>query len=152
MPRHPAPPPVPRNVERLRVNDLLFIDAYLSNGRNAVDAYRQVHPKAKYTSASASSCKLLGKNKVKLEIARRIQTDGGITRAFVESGILEACRLAREARDPEAIARTHMDAAKLAGFLVEKREDVTPASAAGVLGREAMREELRQCLVQLERN
>ena len=113
----------------LSVNDLLFVTAYFEHQRSAVKAYRLSHPKASYRTAQVEAYRVLAKPSVKAEIAKRLQYDGGITREFVQAGLLRACTLADQANDSEKIRGAYMDAAKLAGFLVEKRADVTdPAS------------------------
>ena len=106
----------------LRVNDLLFITEYLKNGRNGTQAYMTVHPGSKYTSSEVSAHRLLSKARVQVEIARRIQHEGGITKAFCESSLMTALQLAHDQHDPAVIASVTMDCAKLAGFLIEKRE------------------------------
>ena len=116
-----VPPVLP-----LRVNDLLFVDAYLSNGRSAVQAYKVAHPKVLYSTCRVEAYRILAKPSVKAEIARRIQHEGGITREFVQSNLLTALQIAHEAKDAAVIASVSMDCAKLAGFLVEKHQDVTP--------------------------
>ena len=132
-PAEPAPLP-------LRVNDMLFLTEYLRNGRNATRAYMVVHPKAKYTSAESSAHDLLSKPKVQQELARRVQAEGGITKEMVESTLLQALAWANEKHDHLAVASIGMDCAKLAGFLVEKRQDITPPAS---LNEDQLREALR---------
>ena len=114
-----APVPV---VLPLRVNDLLFITEYLKNGRNGTQAYLKVHPFAKSDSARANAPAILAKASVQAEIARRIKYEGGITRELVESNLLTALQLANDAKDAAVISSVSMDCAKLAGFLIERRE------------------------------
>ena len=121
-------------VTPLRCNDLLFVNAYFSNGQRATQAYMTVHPTVKYTSAEVLGHRQLRKVAVQAEIASRMQSAGGITREFVESNLLVALRLANESKDAAVIASVSMDCAKLAGFLVEKREirTLTDEDAASV--------------------
>ena len=106
----------------LRCNDLLFINEYLANGRNATQAYRSVHPKCSYDAARSTAPGVLAKPSVQAEVARRMTHAGGITREFVESALLTHYQTAADKGDYLAGASIAMDCAKLAGFLVEKRE------------------------------
>ena len=115
----------PGSSKPLRVNDLLFITEYLSNGRNGTHAYLKIHPHAQPDSARANASEILAKAHIRAEIATRIQHEAGITRAFVESALLKHYHLAEEKGDYLAGASIAMDCAKLAGFLVDKRADVT---------------------------
>ena len=119
----PAPQPVLD--PSLRVNDLLFINAYEAKGFSSpahIDAYLTVHPKSKRPSARVSAERVLQKPAVKAEIARRIQGERGITREFVQGGLLTACDLALKSNDSDKIRNAYMDCAKLAGLITEKRE------------------------------
>lgn len=113
---------------KLTCNDLLFLNEYLANGRNGVQAYRTVHPKASYHVAGQRASVVLKKGVVQAEIAKRIQCSGGITREFVESGLLYHYTLANEHHDYVAGASILMDCAKLAGFLIERRQEVSSFS------------------------
>lgn len=121
-------PPAP-SVLPLRVNDLLFVNEYMANGRNGTQAYRKVHPKASYKVASIRACRVVAKDSVRAEIAKRITHAGGITREFVETALLTHYHTAEQKGDYLAGASIAMDCAKLAGFLVEKRQDVTPPAS-----------------------
>lgn len=114
--------------DHLTANDLLFINDYMANGRNGTEAYLKVHPFAKRESARAQAPIVLAKPCVQAEIAKRIKYSGGITKEFVTAGLLRACDLAEQSGDADKIERAYMSAAKLAGFLVEKHEEVTPKS------------------------
>ena len=116
-------------IKPLRCNDLLFINEYLRNGRNGVQAYRVVHPKTSYHVAGQRASVVLKRVAVQAEIAQRIQHEAGITRDFIETGLLHHYQLANERQDYVAGASILMDCAKLAGFLVDKRADVTPLEA-----------------------
>lgn len=111
--------------QTLRCNELLFINAYLANGRNATKAYQAVHPKASYQSARKCASETLAKPRVQEAIAERIRHEAGITKELVESTLLQALMWAKQKQDAATVAEIAMDCAKLAGFLVEKREDVT---------------------------
>ena len=110
----------------LRVNDLLFLNEYLANGRNGTKAYQVAHPKCSYQSARKCASVLVAKPHIQAELAKRVQAEG-ITKQMVESNLLYALKLANDAKDAAVIASVTMDCAKLAGFLVERRqvEDVT---------------------------
>ena len=99
-----------------------MLETYLSNGQNATQAYLKHHPKSKYTSAEVSAHRWLRKPKVQAELTRRLSAEHGITRASIESDLLWCAEQAKVAGDYEALASIRMDCAKLAGFLVEKRE------------------------------
>ena len=108
--------------QRLTCNDLLFVNAYLANGRNGTRAYQTVHPKTSYKVASVRASKVLDKVSVQQEIGQRVRHEGGITREFVESALLTHYHTAEEKGDYLAGASIAMDCAKVAGFLVERRE------------------------------
>lgn len=115
----PTPDPA---IPRLRVNDLKFVDAYLACGQNGTQAYQVVHPTCKAASARASAPRLLAKASVQAELARRVRYDAGITKEWGEANLLYVCDQARAGGDHALLASATMDAMKLAGFLVEKRE------------------------------
>ena len=127
--RDRRPSAVPAQSPTLSVNDRLFLNEYFSNGRNGTQAYMKVHPKAKYTSAESSACDLLRKPKIVVEIQRRLQYEQGITKKNLETDLLWCAEKAKAASDYDALASITMDCAKLAGFLVEKREDITKGPA-----------------------
>ena len=112
-------------VSSLSVSDLLFVNAYLANGQNGTKAYQSVHPKAKYISAASTACDLLKKPKVKEEIAQRTRYDVGVTKAWGQSRLLNYEQMARDQGDYIAGASICMDAMKLAGFLIDKKEITT---------------------------
>ena len=118
----PALPP-------LSVNELLFVNEYLANGRHATHAWQSVRPKLSYKSASEYAVVVLRKPQVQAEIAKRVQHEAGITRELVESNLLVALQLANNAKDAAVIASVTMDCAKLAGFLIERREVKTISDA-----------------------
>ena len=109
----------------LSVNDLLFVNAYFAHARSAVKAYRLSHPKASYATARVEAYRVLAKPSVKAEIASRVQHEAGITREMVSTTLLKALKWAEDRTDHNSVAAIAMDCAKLAGFLVDKREDVT---------------------------
>ena len=121
-------PDVPASLP-LRVNDLLFITEYLSNGRNGKRAYLTVHPGIKACSAEVGAARLLSQAKVQQELATRIKYDGGVTKAFVESSLLKYQQWAEDAHDYIAGASICMDAAKLAGFLVDQHKDLNASAS-----------------------
>ena len=120
----PAPsPPLP-----LRVNDLLFLNEYFRNGRNGVKAYQFAHPKASYHVAGQRASKVLQKDVVQQEIARRTRYDVGITKEWGQTRLLDYEGMALTHGDYVAGASIVMDGMRLAGFLVEKRQQVEPLS------------------------
>lgn len=110
----------------LRCNDLLFVTEYLRNGRNGVKAYQAVHPNSKYTSSEVSAHRLLSKARIQQEIAQRIQHEAGITKQGIEASLLKYQAWAEDKRDYVSAAQIAMDCAKLAGLLVDKKQDVPP--------------------------
>lgn len=112
-------------IPAISVNDLLFVNAYLSNGSNGTKAYQSVHPKAKYTSAASNACDILKKANVKREIELRTRYDVGVTKAWGQSRLLNYEQMALDAQDYVAGASICMDAMKLAGYLIDKREVTT---------------------------
>jgi hypothetical protein len=111
----------------LSLNDLVFVNAYFEHQRSAVKAYRLSHPNASYATARVEAYRVRAKPSVKSEIARRVEHEQGITRELVSSRLLTALQWAEQSHDPVVLSSVTMDCAKLAGFLVEKREvkDVT---------------------------
>lgn len=112
----------------LSARDLVFIQEYLKpeNGLDATQSYRNLHPNCKYISAASQACRLLQKPQVKAELARRMAS-GGLTKEYLASALLTYKQWAEDAHDHLGGASIIMDAAKLAGFLVEKREVKTVA-------------------------
>ena len=109
----------------LSVNDLLFVNEYMRNGRNGKQAYLSVHPGVKANSAEVGAARLISKEKVQAELARRVRAEAGITKELVESTLLQALAWAHQLHDPLALASVGMDCARLGGFLIEKREVTT---------------------------
>ena len=101
---------------------MLFLNAYLSNGNSATQAYLKVHPNAKYSTAEVNGFRQLRKTSVQAELSRRVQAECGVTKQWGESTLLRVCHEAETSQDWALLASTVMDAMKLAGFLVEKRE------------------------------
>ena len=105
-------------ISPLPVNHLRFVNAYQAHGfKDANVAYQEVY-RCNRASANASAYRLLEDARVRAEIARRVQADQGITKAFLESNLTYALSLANAAKDAAVIASVTMDCAKLAGFLV----------------------------------
>ena len=127
---------------RLSVNDTIFVNTYFSSGRSAVKAYRASHPKACLRTAQVEAWRVLAKPSVQEEIARRVQSEGGITREMVQSNLFNALAIANAAKDAAVIASISMDCAKLAGFLVEKREVKTVDDASRTSIRDLVRQSI----------
>ncbi len=125
----------------LRVNDLLFLDEYLKPEvqLDGTLAYRRLHPGVKYETAASQACRLLKKPQVQAELARRMAASG-ISKQWGETRLREYEAMAYANSDYVAGASICMDAMKLAGFLVEKRADV---SERPTVDRAALVEELR---------
>ena len=132
-----TPPVLP-----LRVNDQLFLNAYFSNGNSAVRAYQTVHPNAKYSTAEVNGYRQLRKASVQAEVQRRVRFECGVTKAWGESTLLRVCAEAEATQDWALLAATAMDAMKLAGFLVEKREIKTVTDEQ----RTALRDLVQSCM------
>ena len=126
MPRHAAVRAADRPASTLSVNDLLFVNAYMDNGRNGKQAYLTVHPDVKAGSAEVGAARMLGKVSVQEELALRVRYEVGVTKDWGQSRLLNYEQMALDKQDYAAGAAIVMDAMKLAGFLVEKRADVTP--------------------------
>ena len=69
--------------------------------------------------------RLLEDTRIKEELARRITHKVGITKEFVHSNQLTIIEYAKTHDNYDLFERANMDAAKLAGLLIEKRADVT---------------------------
>ena len=120
-----APPQqtlTPSVILPLTITDRLMLDTYLSNGQNATQSYLKHHPKAKYNTGEVNGHRWLRKAKVQAELQRRLKAEHGISKAGIESDLLWCAEQAKAAGDYEALASIRMDCAKLAGFLIEKRE------------------------------
>ena len=122
MARKKAPPAVP--FLTLRVNDLLFVNAYLSNGRSAVQAYRTAHPNAKYSTCKVEAYRILAKPSVKTELAKRLQTQQGWTRDVAVSHVLDLVGRAQQQGKMDVELRAYTELNDLAGLKVFKHEDV----------------------------
>lgn len=110
----------------LTCNQLLFLNEYMANGRNAVQAYRKIHPRSSYNAAHVEASRTLHKPTVQAELAARIQYHGGITREMVETTLMGALEQSKQKNDHVATASIAMDCAKLGGFLVHQTKDLTP--------------------------
>ena len=131
----------PTKRAKFTVNDLLFVNAYLGDcERVAWKAYKLIHPHVTQGSAEVKGSQQLNKVEVQAEIARRL-TYHGITREMIETDLLWCRDQARAQHDYEAVASVSMDCAKLAGLLIEKREEVSPTLAYTV---EEITQELRK--------
>ena len=127
----------------LRVNDLLFLNEYMANGRNGTKAYQTVHPKTSYSVAMSRAYQVLQKPSVQGELASRVQYEGGVTKEFVESSLLKYQTWAETAHDYVAGASICMDAAKVAGLITEKREVKTITDEESSAIRSLVRASLR---------
>lgn len=114
---------------RLTVNDLLFVNEYLANGRNGTKAYQTVHPRATYSTANSKAPLVAAKASVQAEMARRITAERGITKEMIVSDLMTARDIAIQDRDGKLLADVSMDCAKLAGLLVEQRRELPPDSS-----------------------
>ena len=124
---HPGKTP-PAITHPLSVNDLRFIEAYQRRGwTDQTHAYMEVSPKAKYPSAAVTAYRRLKLPHMKAEIQRRVKANEGITKAFVHGNQLSVIEGARAASNLDLLERANMNAAKLIGLLIEKREEVVPA-------------------------
>src|SRR3990167_3501355 len=77
-------------VKPLRVNDLLFINEYLTPdcSLDGTLAYRRLHPGVKYETAASQACRLLKKPQVMAELARRMAVNG-ISKEWGETRLRE---------------------------------------------------------------
>ena len=125
----PAVTPLP-----LKVNELLFLNEYFRNGQNATQAYRVVHPKAKYTTAASRANEQLKKVSVQAEIARRTRYEIGVTKEWGQTRLLDYEAMAYAKQDYLGGASICMDAMRLGGHLVERRhvETVSETSSAAI--------------------
>ena len=122
--RAPAVTPAPR-VLPLSYNDLRFINEYearLFQSPGHIDAYQVVHPRCKRESARISAERVLQKATVKAEIQDRIEASRAVTPEVLGACLVRYRQWAEDAKDHLGGASIVMDQAKLAGFLVEKRE------------------------------
>lgn len=119
----PAPPLT------LRVNDLLFVNEYLKNGRNGTKAYQAAHHGCKANSARACAPKVLAKPSVQVEIARQIESasGGGLNRESINAWLRDIAKRAQDAKKIDTELRAVVEIAELAGLKVHKVEDVTKA-------------------------
>ena len=126
--------PAPKSRAILRPTDILFLNAYLSNGQNGTHAYKSIHPKASLESCRAAAPRLLARAPVRSELQRRLRESVRITSDLVDQDLLTARELALEKRDPLVIASVAMDMAKKGGMLVERREskDVTDTAQPAI--------------------
>lgn len=132
----------------LSVNDLLFVNAYLSNGRNATQAYRTVHPKVTLGSAEVLGIRRLGNIRVQQEIATRLEAQGWSKEKAV-SACLDVQSRAQAKGDLSAELRSITELNDLAGLKVHRVEDVTPKDAAQSLTDAELQSRLAQRLREL---
>ena len=128
----------------LRANDLLFLNEYFRNGQNGTQAYRSVHPNAKYGTAEVSAYRLLRKPQVVAEVARRTRYDVGITKEWGSTRLLEYEAMALDRHDYVAGAAIVMDAMKLGGFITDKREITTVSDGDSQAIKSLVQRALRQ--------
>ena len=120
---------VRQTVKPLRVNDLLFINEYLANGRNGTHAYMKIHPHAKPDSARANAPLILAKACVQRALAERLQQKGWDKTQAIDAVLSIRDRASgKGALDTELRAVAELN--DLAGLHVQKHEDVTPAMPA----------------------
>lgn len=110
----------------LSVNHLRFLNAYQAGGfKDAFAAYRAVYP-CRAASARVGVCRLLKRANIQAEIAHRMQVANVVTKESLASDLVKYKQWAEEKKDYEAAASIVIDYAKLAGFLIDKRQEVTP--------------------------
>ena len=119
---------------KLSLNDLLFVNAYLSNGHNATAAYCVAHPKAKRASARACAPAVLARPSVQAEIRLRMESSQAVSVDTLSACLLKYRQMAEADSNYEAAADISMKQAKLAGLLVDKQEhkDVSAESATPI--------------------
>ena len=125
MPRRASPPKAAASaVPALRVNDLLFLNEYFRNGQNGKQAYLTVHPGVKACSAEVGAVRVLGREQVQAEMARRVQAEG-VTRASVQAWLYDIAQRAKSGDRLDTELKAVVEMAELAGLKVQKVEDVT---------------------------
>ena len=124
LPSPKSSPKLPRT-KKLTANDLCFVNFYLTNGRNALQAYRQLHPKASIPAATVSASRQLNKANVQAEIATRLRHTGAVTREMLNDTLLDALQWAKDAKDAMKVTAVVRELGELGGLKVQKVEDVT---------------------------
>ena len=124
LPAKPSTLPKTHRNNRLTLKQHLFIDAYLTHGKNGRQAYLSLHPNSQPESADVNASKLLRIDKVREEIIRRVRYEQGITREQIESDLLLVRDMAIAKDDPQLLDQNAMNRAKLGGYLID-RKDVT---------------------------
>lgn len=86
---------------------LAFIDNYMSNGRNATQAYKVVYPSANQRTAEVKGSLLANKVEVKAELEKReaeLREKNQITLEFLTEKLLETYNTASEISPAAAVA------------------------------------------------
>ena len=112
----------------LPLGHVQFINAYEAIGfapDSAIDAYQSVYH-CKRSSAGVGAGRLLADVRVQQEIALRLEATRVITPEALGACLLKYRRWAEDKQDYIAGASICMDQAKLAGFLVDKRQEMSP--------------------------
>ena len=113
------------SLQPLTVSETIFVNHYLSNGQNGRAAYLAGHPGIKLESAEVGAARMLGSVRVQEEIAHRLEVTGVVTKASLASDLVKYKTWAEQKEDYTAAATIVMDHAKLAGYLIDKREVTT---------------------------
>lgn len=114
--------------EQISLNDLRFVNAYEAYGFKSpshIDAYKQIHPNCKRSSAIICAARLLNKVSVQAEIRLRLEATKAVTVEALAACLLKYRQWAEEKSDYTAATNICMDQAKLAGFLIERTQDLT---------------------------
>lgn len=124
----------------LSLTELLFINEYMKNGKNRLQAYRTVRPKTTYKSASVAASRLLDKPRVQQEISNRVQVENGISLEYIHALLVDRLALAQESKEADKIGRAIMDLYEAGGHKVNKVADVTDKD------RDLVRQQVREHL------
>ena len=113
----------------LRVNDLLFVNEYMSNGRNGTAAYQKLHAKCSRSVASSRAYQVLHKPSVIAELARRVQAEQGWSKETAVGHVLDLITRAQAQNKLETELHALMELNDLAGHKVHKVADVSDAES-----------------------
>jgi len=108
-----------------------FIDAYMKNGGNAQEAYREIKPEVKNTkSAQACGSRILSFSIVREEIENRLAMER-VTDGFIYSGLRDIAVNFRGAKTIMAAVKSYEILGKMRGLLIDtKRLQFTPGNPA----------------------
>lgn len=117
-------------MQKLNKRHIAFIDEYMVNGFNSVQAYLKVYPNVTYQSANSLGPKLLGSIRVKEEIERRQEEHRqkyNVTKEEVVEVVKEIMLNNREVAAPYSLKAAEI-LCKMFGFNAADKQEITTST------------------------